>query len=42
MYIYVKPVSTRILPKVLRSFSKEATDFSDLLQGRDHPFVIGS
>lgn len=30
------------LPQVLRSFSEEATDFSDLLQCRDHPFVIGS
>lgn len=30
------------LPKVLRGFSKEATDLSDLLQGWDHPFVIGS
>lgn len=29
-------------PKILRSFTEEAADFSDLLQGRDHPFVIGS
>lgn len=30
------------LPQILRSFPEEATDFSDLLQCRDHPFVIGS
>lgn len=30
------------IPEVLRRFSKKATDFSDLLEGRDHPFVIGS
>lgn len=30
------------IPEVLWGFTKEATDFSDLLQGRNYPFVIGS
>lgn len=30
------------IPEVLWGFTKEATDFSDLLQGRNHPLVIGS
>lgn len=30
------------LPQVLRSLPKQATDLSDLLEGRDHPFIVGA